>query len=109
MDYVLGLSYEPNFPIVLFGGTGKFISQSITTSASSFAGDLGLIYKTQSDKVRIGSISNFGSDMVMDGKIFIKRLILTPWVIPVIMRPGRKTQEILGHYPSFRAGVSLSW
>ena len=81
MDYVLGLSYGSKLSNRFsFGGTGKFISQRIHhTSASSFAGDLGLVYKTQSDKVRIGmSISNFGSDMVMDGKDLYKKIDIDP-------------------------------
>ena len=63
MDYVLGLGLgsklSDRFSV---GAVGKFISQRIHyTSASTFALDLGLHYKTKNDKVRIGmSIANFG-------------------------------------------------
>ena len=108
MDYVLGLSYGSKLSNRFsFGGTGKFISQRIHhTSASSFAGDLGLVYKTQSERVRIGmSISNFGSDMVMDGKDLYKKIDIDPnnsghnetlvaklktdpWPLPLFFRAG---------------------
>jgi len=114
MDYVLGLSYGSKLSNRFsFGGTGKFISQRIHhTSATSFAVDLGLIYKTQSDKVRIGmSISNFGSDMTMDGKDLYKKIDIDPdysghneslvsklktdpWPLPLFFRAGTSIQLI---------------
>ena len=112
MDYVLGFSYGSKLSNRFsFGGTGKFISQRIHhTSANSFATDLGLIYKTPSDKIRIGmSISNFGSDMTMDGKDLYKkididpnnsghneslvaRLKTDPWPLPLFFRAGASFQ-----------------
>ena len=57
-----------------FGITGKYISQNIWhETASSLALDLGVLYKTQLDGFNIGtSISNFGSDMKMEGRDLVR-------------------------------------
>ena len=108
IDYTLGLSYGGKLSNRFsFGGTGKYISQRIHhTSASSFAADLGLLYKTEAEKVRIGmSISNFGTDMTMDGKDLYKKIDIDPdnlghneslvaklktdpWPLPLFFRVG---------------------
>ena len=108
MDYVLGIAYgsklSDRFSV---GGVGKLISQRIHyTSASSYALDLGISYKTSAEKIKIGmSISNFGSDMTMDGKDLYKKIDLDPnssghneslvaklktdpWPLPLFFRVG---------------------
>ena len=114
MDYVLGLGLgsklSDRFSV---GAVGKFISQRIHyTSASTFALDLGLHYKTKNDKVRIGmSIANFGPDMAMDGKDLFKKIDIDPdnsghnesmvaklktdpWPLPLFFRVGTAIEII---------------
>jgi hypothetical protein len=114
MDYVLGLGLgsklSDRFSV---GVIGKFISQRIHyTSASTFALDLGLHYKTKNDKVRIGmSIANFGPDMTMDGKDLFKKIDIDPdnsghneslvaklktdpWPLPLFFRVGTAIEII---------------
>ena len=52
------------------GGSAKIIRERIyNTSATAFAIDLGLLYITEFNGLRLGvSMSNFGSDMQMDGQ-----------------------------------------
>jgi hypothetical protein len=52
------------------GGSVKYIRQKIyNESATAFAVDIGLLYITRFNGMRLGvSISNFGSEMKMDGK-----------------------------------------
>jgi hypothetical protein len=70
-DLALGLSYgmslTDRFSI---GFTGKYIQESIWhMRASSFAIDVGTLFTTQFNGLRIGmSISNFGSKMQLSGK-----------------------------------------
>ena len=107
-DIVLGIAYGRNLSDRFsVGATGKYISQRIHhSSASSFALDLGIYYQTRSDKIRIGmSISNFGSDMTLDGKDLYKKIDLDPdhsghnealvaklktdpWPLPLFFRVG---------------------
>lgn len=70
-DLSIGFSYSRNLTDRFsIGGTAKYIQQKIwNSSASSFALDVGLIYNTGFNGLKIGmSIANFGSDMRMDGK-----------------------------------------
>lgn len=65
-DIAVGLSYARNLTDRFsIGGSLKYISQSIwNESASAFAFDLGLLFLTPFNGLRIGmSISNFGTDM----------------------------------------------
>jgi hypothetical protein len=75
-DIAVALSYARNLTDKFsIGGSAKFIQQRIwNSSASSFALDVGLLYKTDFNGLNIGmSISNFGADMRMDGKdLFVK-------------------------------------
>ncbi len=107
-DLAIALSYSrkltDRFSI---GGTGKYIQQKIWNStASSVAVDVGLIYNTGFNGLKIGmSISNFGSDMRMDGKDLYRQIDLDPassgtnktivsrlktddWPLPLIFRAG---------------------
>ncbi len=107
-DIAVGLSFGRNLTDRFsFGATGKYISQHIyNSSATSFGLDLGLLYRTANEKVRIGmSISNFGPDMTMDGKDLYKKIDLDPenqghnenivaklktdpWPLPLFFRVG---------------------
>ena len=108
MDMSIGLSYARNLTDRFsIGGTVKYINQQIyNESASAFAVDVGLLYITEFNDLKIGmSISNFGSDMKMDGKDLIRRIDLDPsstginktipselktdsWTLPLLFRVG---------------------
>lgn len=114
MDYVMGVAYGSKLSERFsFGTVGKFISQRIHyTSASTFALDLGLLYKAKDEKVRIGmSIANFGPDLTMDGKDLYKKIDIDPdnsghneslvaklktdpWPLPLFFRVGTAVQII---------------
>lgn len=69
-DLAFGVSYARNLTDRFsVGGTVKFISQSIwNESASSWAVDIGLLFYTPLDGLRLGmNISNFGTEMQLDG------------------------------------------
>lgn len=89
------------------GGSVKYINQSIwNESASTFGLDLGLIFVTGFQGMRIGmSISNFGGDMQLSGKDLLQRVDIDPtnsggnktlvgtlktdsWPIPLFFRVG---------------------
>lgn len=107
-DIAAGLSFARNLTDRFsFGFTGKYISQQVyNSSASSFAVDLGLLYRTLAEKIKIGmSISNFGADMTIDGKDLYRKIDLDPdsqghneaivaklktdnWPLPLFFRVG---------------------
>ena len=107
-DLAITLSYARNLTDRFsIGGTGKYIQQKIwNSSASSVAVDVGLIYNTGFNGLKIGmSISNFGSDMRMDGKDLFRQIDLDPshngnnstigtrlktddWPLPLLFRAG---------------------
>ena len=107
-DLVTGISYARNLTNRFsIGGSLKYISQNIyNESASSIALDVGLLYQSVNEKFRIGmSISNFGSDMQLDGKDLLKTIDLDPensghnetivaklktdkWPLPLFFRVG---------------------
>lgn len=64
-------------------GTAKYIQQKIyNESASTFAFDIGLLFTTQFNDMKLGmSISNFGSDMRFEGKDLLQRIDLDENVI----------------------------
>lgn len=70
-DIAIGLTYAyqltDRFSI---GGTAKYISQKIyNSSASALAVDVGVLFNSDLYGLRIGaSITNFGTDMTIDGK-----------------------------------------
>ncbi len=107
-DVALGISYAcfltDRFSI---GFTGKYIQQRIWhMSASSFALDVGTLFVTQLNGMRIGaSISNFGGKMRLEGKDtqvnhdidpvkygnndkIIAHLATDKWSLPLIFRAG---------------------
>ncbi|MCZ7603113.1 MAG: PorV/PorQ family protein [Melioribacteraceae bacterium] len=70
-DLALGLTYAYNLTDRFsVGGTIKYVNQTIwNSSASGVAIDLGVLFRSDIYGLRIGaSITNFGSDMKMDGK-----------------------------------------
>ena len=74
-DIALSLSYSRNLTDRFsIGGSVKYIQQRIwNESASAFAADIGLLYKTQVEGLNIGmSISNFGTEMKLDGKDLLR-------------------------------------
>lgn len=71
MDFAAGLSYARNLTDRFsIGGTVKYIHQRIwSESASAFAVDVGMLFITGFNDMKLGvSISNFGTEMRMDGK-----------------------------------------
>ncbi len=107
-DLAIGISYSQNLTDRFsIGGTAKFIQEKIyNSSASSFAVDVGLLYNTGYNGLKIGmSIANFGSDMRMDGKdlykpidldgtnsgnnsTLIARMKTDDWPLPLLFRAG---------------------
>jgi hypothetical protein len=110
-DMAIALTYARNLTDrFAIGGSVKYIQQKIwNSSASAMAVDVGLLYNTGFNGLKIGmSISNFGSDMRMDGKDLFKAIDLDPAVLgnnnKLIAR--LKTDE--WSLPLFfRAGVSM--
>ena len=83
-DMTAGISYARKFTDRFsLGGSVKYIQLKIwNESASTFALDIGLLFITQFNGMRIGmSISNFGSDLQMDGRDLLKRVDLDPETI----------------------------
>ncbi|MBN2103694.1 PorV/PorQ family protein [bacterium] len=89
------------------GGSVKYIQQTIWNEhATAFALDVGLLFVTQFNDMRLGmSISNFGTDMQMEGKDLLKQVDLDPetighnetivsrlktetWPLPLLFRVG---------------------
>ena len=101
------------------GGTVKYVQQRIwNESASAWAFDLGLLFVTGFNDLRLGvSMTNFGSDMQMDGQDLTRRIDIDPqnagsnkslvgdlktdpWTMPLLFRVGLamdivKTDELL--------------
>jgi hypothetical protein len=70
-DLSMGLTYAYNLTDRFsLGGTVKYIQQEIwNSSASAFAMDLGVLFHSDINGLRIGAtITNFGTAMQMDGK-----------------------------------------
>ncbi|MBN1782947.1 PorV/PorQ family protein [bacterium] len=89
------------------GGSVKYIQQKIwNESATAFALDLGMLFVTEFNDMRLGmSISNFGTDIQMEGRDLLKRVDLDPetighnetivsrlktdrWPLPIFFRVG---------------------
>ena len=64
------------------GGSFKYITQRIwNETASAFAFDVGLLFITPFDNMRLGmSFTNFGTAMQMEGKDLVQRIDLDPEV-----------------------------
>lgn len=89
------------------GGSVKYINQTLwNESASTLAFDLGLLFVTGFNDMRLGmSFSNFGGDMTLDGRDLLQRVDIDPansgsnktlvgklktdpWPIPLFFRVG---------------------
>jgi hypothetical protein len=89
------------------GGSIKYIDQRVwNESASTFAFDLGLLFVTGFNDMRLGvSMSNFGGEMKLDGRDLLQRVDIDPlnsgsnkalvgslktdsWPIPLLFRVG---------------------
>ncbi len=80
-DIALGVSYARNLTDQFsIGGTFKFIDEQIwNESATAFALDVGLLFKTDFHGIRLGmNIANFGTEMQMGGKDLLQPIDLTP-------------------------------
>lgn len=80
-DLSINLSYSRNLTDRFsIGGTVKYITQNIwNESASAFALDIGLLFYTQLEGLRLGmNISNFGSEMKLDGKDLLQPIDIDP-------------------------------
>jgi opacity protein-like surface antigen len=107
-DLVIGLSYSrrltDRFSI---GGSAKYVNQTIyNESASNITFDLGLLFITDFNDMRIGmSMSNFGGDLSLDGRDLLQRVDIDPanagssktlvgrlktdsWPMPLLFRVG---------------------
>ncbi len=107
-DLAIGLSYcrrlTESFSI---GATGKYVNQRIwNESATAFAFDLGLLFVTNFNGMRLGvSMSNFGGDLKLDGRDLLQRVDIDPsnsgsnkalvgslktdpWSMPLLFRVG---------------------
>lgn len=78
-DFAAGISYARNLTDRFsIGGTAKYVQMKVwNEKASSFAMDVGLLFITGFHDMRLGmSISNFGSDMKMEGRDLLHRIDL---------------------------------
>lgn len=77
MGLVMALNLTDRFSI---GLGGKYIHQKIwNETASGFAIDLGILYKTPLRGLQLGgSITNFGTDMKLDGRDLLKPIDIDP-------------------------------
>lgn len=107
-DMAFTLTYARNLTDRFsIGGSFKYITQQIwNESASTIAFDVGLIFRTPFDGLRLGAVlSNFGGDMQLDGKDLTRRIDLDPentgnnetivanlktdsWELPLYFRAG---------------------
>jgi hypothetical protein len=104
----MSVSYARNLTNAFsVGGTWKYVQQKVwNESASGIAFDIGLLFITDFNNMRLGmSISNFGTDMQLDGKDLLHRVDLDPdhqgnnetivsklktesWPLPLFFRAG---------------------
>jgi hypothetical protein len=80
-DIAFGVSYARNLSDRFsIGGTGKYITERIwNESASAFAFDVGLLFRTQYNDLKIGmNIANFGTELKLDGKDLLEPVDIDP-------------------------------
>lgn len=107
-DLALSVSYARNLTDKFsIGGSAKYIQSTIwNETATSFALDVGLLFITPFDGMKLGmSISNFGTEMQYSGQDLIKQIDLDPdklghnesivanlktqtWPLPLFFRVG---------------------
>ncbi|MBZ0198280.1 MAG: PorV/PorQ family protein [Ignavibacteriaceae bacterium] len=81
VDLAVGVSYSRNLTDRFsIGATGKYITQRIwNESASAFALDIGLLFYTQLEGLQLGmNISNFGTELKLDGKDLLQSIDVDP-------------------------------
>jgi len=75
-DIAFTVSYSRRLTdLFSMGGTVKYVSESIwNETASSFTFDVGLLYITGFNNMRLGmSMSNFGGDLTLDGRDILQK------------------------------------
>ena len=80
-DLAVSLSYSRNLTDRFsIGGTVKYISENIyDVSATGFGVDVGLLFYTQLEGLRLGmNISNFGTELQLDGKSLLQPIDIDP-------------------------------
>lgn len=80
-DLSVNVSYARNLTDRFsIGGTIKYIRQQVwNESAAAFALDIGLLFNTQLDGLRLGmNISNFGTEMKLEGKDLLRASDVDP-------------------------------
>jgi hypothetical protein len=80
-DIAIGISYSRNLTDRFsIGGTFKYINSKIwNESATAFALDVGLLFITQFNGLRLGmNISNFGTEMQLDGPDLFQPIDIDP-------------------------------
>lgn len=80
-DLAISVTYSQNLTDRFsIGGSLKYISQSIwNESASAYALDIGLLFYTQLQGLRLGmNISNFGTEMKLAGKDLLQTVDINP-------------------------------
>jgi hypothetical protein len=80
-DLAFGISYARNLTDRFsIGGNLKYISQQIwNESASAFALDVGLLFHTELEGLRLGmNIANFGTEMKLEGKDLLQATDIDP-------------------------------
>ncbi|MBM2839875.1 MAG: hypothetical protein HW412_403 [Bacteroidetes bacterium] len=107
-DLAVAVSYSRRFTDRFsMGLTAKYVNQTIwNESANAFAFDLGLLFVTGFNNMRLGvSMSNFGSDLKLDGRDLLNRVDIDPgnsgsnktlvgslktdaWPMPLLFRVG---------------------
>jgi hypothetical protein len=80
-DLAVSVSYARNLTDRFsIGGNIKYISQQLwNESASAFAMDIGLLFQTQLEGLRLGmNIANFGTEMKLEGKDLLQSTDIDP-------------------------------
>jgi hypothetical protein len=80
-DLAFGVSYARNLSDRFsIGGTVKYVNQRIwNENASAFALDVGLLFRTQYNDLKIGmNIANFGTELKLDGKDLLQPVDIDP-------------------------------
>ncbi len=127
-DMAIALTYAYNLTEQFsIGGNVKYVNQKIwNSSASAVAADLGVLFLSDIYGLRIGaSISNFGTDMTMDGKdlyvqhdingqIFgnndqiLAKLETEAFPLPLVFRVGLAVDPVSTEDHKFTIGVDAT-
>jgi hypothetical protein len=124
-DMAVTVSYARNLTDRFsIGGSVKYISQRIwNESATAFGFDIGLYFITPFNGLRLGmSISNFGTDMRLDGKDLVQQIDLDPenaggnktivatlktdsWELPLYFRVGIAYDVLRNEYMTLTTAI----